>query len=152
MQKIFLFTIGFIALFAWHQAASQANKNQTSPVVHIAKLGTNGYTSGKLSWRVVDSILQLKINVTDQKTGKTIPASAFAFYYAERGLFEDSTGRPKIMTEYYTLNLEGDSIPRYMTRGYKDKAKRGDTIKFYNILAKSDSVFIKGEDINLILE
>lgn len=152
MRKVFILLGAIILVSSTKTLLSQANKSEGASKTYMSILGNNGYTSGKVSWTIVDSLLQLKVAVKDPQSGKIYPAVGFSFYYAERGLYEDSTGKPKILTEYYTLNLEGDSIPRFLNRGYQSKAKRGDTIKFYNILAKADSVIIKGENINLILQ
>lgn len=57
----------------------------------------------------------------------------FEITYAERGLFQDSSGLPIVLTDYSFVICDGDTIPQTWKNIFKERAYRGDTIYFDRI-------------------
>ena len=62
-----------------------------------------------------------------------VPVTSFEITYAERGLFEDSTGLPIIFTDYSNQICKGDTIPIQWQNDFKDRGYKGDTVFFDRI-------------------
>lgn len=65
--------------------------------------------------------------------GNVYPVSSFEITYAERGLFQDSTGLPIIFTDYSFTVCKGDSIPSFWQADFRERGYKGDTIYFDRI-------------------
>jgi hypothetical protein len=62
------------------------------------------------------------------------PVASFEIIYAERGLFEDSTGLPIVFTDYSNQTCKGDSIPMKWQNDFKERGYKGDTVFFDRII------------------
>lgn len=62
---------------------------------------------------------------------------SFDLTYAERGLYQDSTGLPIVVTDYSSVSCKGDTIPKNWIATFNERGYKGDTILLDNILAKS---------------
>src|SRR5690606_21557174 len=104
--------------------------------------GDKGNHVTTITAAAADSLLHQKLKAYDVKGKNILPIVGFELFYAERGLFEDSTGRPMIMTEYYHTQAAADTVPQYFLTSLKDLYKAGDTIKIQNIFSKKGDKFI----------
>lgn len=93
--------------------------------------------SGTVSKKDLVSLLQDGPVVRDS-LGKEHAVILFTFTYAERGVFEDSTGRPVIMTDYYSIESDNGKIPDGWFRLLQQRLKKGDTATFSNVLSFFD--------------
>jgi hypothetical protein len=72
--------------------------------------------------------------------GRLYLSKAFELLYAEWGLFEDSTGRDRVMVDYHPLSVVGSEIPEYFYEYINSIAKGGDTLSVFNVWSeKKDS-------------
>ena len=62
---------------------------------------------------------------------------SFDLTYAERGLYQDSTGLPIVVTDYSSVSCKGDTIPKNWIATFNERGYKGDTVLIDNILAKS---------------
>lgn len=89
--------------------------------------------AGKISVKDFERVLKSKL-VSKDSAGRLNPVISFNFSYAERGVFEDSTGKMRIMTEYYAIQSELGELPDFFLNSIKGLAKHGDTIIYNEIL------------------
>ncbi len=78
----------------------------------------------------------------------------FSFGYAERGLFEDSTGKLKIMTDYYATESEQGKLPEFWIKNIRERSKAGDTAYFDLIMANytdTGKSYFYAEPIKLLI-
>jgi hypothetical protein len=62
---------------------------------------------------------------------------SFNITWAERGLYQDSTGLPIIYTDYTVGTFNGDAIPADWTESFRDRSYKGDTVYFDRIMVKT---------------
>ena len=62
---------------------------------------------------------------------------SFDITYAERGLYQDSTGLPIVFTDYSNVSCTGDTIPSRWINIFKERGYRVDTIMFDRILVRT---------------
>jgi hypothetical protein len=91
-------------------------------------------SGGKISKSVFDSLIAYPLVASDTANNMR-EVVRFMFTYAERGLYEDSTGRPRIMTEYYYTEGIKDKLPEDWVPVIRKRSKAGDTALFYDITA-----------------
>src|SRR6185312_4021812 len=94
----------------------------------------NLQNSGKISKHVFDSLIGYGLIAKDS-ANKEHPVVQYTFTYAERGAYEDSTGRLKIMTDYQTIESDKGKLPEFWTKLLKERTKGGDTATFTEITA-----------------
>lgn len=136
MRKLLIVVLVSIGLIAWAQ-----NPKKQAPIKPVEKLynitfGAKGDTFTYINKQHVDSIIRMPIQLID-KAGERYTATAFDVIYAEWGVYEDSTGRDKIMTEYYTLNVNGSQLPSFFADNISSLAKAGDTLTIYRVFAEN---------------
>ena len=85
-----------------------------------------------------DQMMNLPICAKDS-TGKVMAIESFEITYAERGLYQDSTGLPIIFTDYTITECKGDSIPKAWRDNFLEAGHKGDTVSF-------DRIVVRGED------
>lgn len=129
--------IGLLSLIAAGTLLVQAQATRKPPVqksrVHYnIQLGKAPSDFAFVSVRQFDSLISLPVYLKDS-IGNFYEATAFEAIYAQWGLFEDSTGREKIMTEYYNMNVLGSVMPTYFRQQLSDMAKVGDTLTLQNV-------------------
>jgi hypothetical protein len=64
--------------------------------------------------------------------------TSFEITYAERGLYQDSTGLPIVFTDYSNQICKGDSIPKQWQADFKDRGYKGDTVFFDRITVNNN--------------
>ena len=79
-------------------------------------------------------LIQKPLCVKDS-AGRLCKVQQFELSYAERGLYQDSTGLPIVVTEYSGTNCKGDTIPKAWQAIFAERAYKGDTILFGEIIA-----------------
>ncbi len=93
-----------------------------------------------------DKLLQAsknKLCVKEANSNKAIEMYSFDFTYCERGVFEDSTGLPTIVTDYNYAPLYGDSITSNWQRALTERLYKGDTIRIDNVIIKNNGKLVK---------
>src|SRR5690606_23156656 len=89
--------------------------------------------SGTVQLAVFDALVG-EAPVARDSLGRICSIVKFDFTFAERGLFEDSTGRLTIMTDYYATQSEDGKLPEFWVKELRERAKVGDTLYFEDIL------------------
>jgi len=82
--------------------------------------------SGTISKKRFDSLIALPV-ISRDSSGVERPVIEFVFSYAERALYEDSTGRPVVMTDYFSTTCPGGKLSDDWVKVIRDKSKKGDT-------------------------
>lgn len=97
-------------------------------------LGYSGYSGGTIPKKVFDSLLRQGVTAKDS-TGMIYKVAGFTFGYGERNLYEDSTGKLVILTDYVSEICMGDTLSTvFQNYVFKDnRTKGGDTAYFDNI-------------------
>lgn len=104
-------------------------------VVHKGKTYLlNGTGSGKISKKMFDSLISYNLIARDSQN-REHPVIQFTFTYAERGAYEDTTGRLRIMTDYNSIESEQGKLPDFWMRNLKERSKAGDTAIFSEVLS-----------------
>jgi hypothetical protein len=114
---------------------TQKKPEAKKKIVHKGKAFLyNGMGSGKISKRMFDSLLNYNLIARDTQN-REHPVTQFSFTYAERGVYEDSTGKPQIMTDYYSAESDKGRLPDFWRNSIKERTKQGDTAMFYEIIS-----------------
>lgn len=104
-------------------------------IVHKGKTYLfNGIGNGKISKKLLDSLLNYNLIARDTQN-REHPVIQFTFTYAERGAYEDSTGKLRIMTDYYSIESEKGKLPDFWMRNLRERSKAGDTAIFSEVLS-----------------
>jgi len=103
------------------------DKNKTVKVI-TAYLGNSDYSNGTIAKRTFDSLLKQGITARDS-AGNSYKVTDFTFSYGERNLYEDSTGKLMVLTDYLSEFCTGDTLTTAFKHFvYVDKrTKPGDT-------------------------
>lgn len=78
------------------------------------------------------TLTKMPIYLKDEN-GNFYISKAFELLYAEWGVFEDSTGRDRIMVDYHPISVVGSQIPDYFFEYINSIAKGGDTLSIFNV-------------------
>jgi hypothetical protein len=98
------------------------------------------------------SLLNQPLCVKDSSS-RIYKVEGFEITYAERGLYQDSSGLPIVTTDYTFDKCTGDSIPSKWKSIFKERAYKGDTIFIERVSAKdSSNQFVACRGIKLILK
>lgn len=113
------------------QPQSQARKK----VVYKGRSFLQGgqYGDGRIPKRVFDSLIAYAL-VSKDSLQQEHTVDYFMFSYAERGAFEDSTGKLRVMTDYYATASDKGKLPPDWLSSIRERSKAGDTASFYNIV------------------
>jgi hypothetical protein len=104
-------------------------------IVHKGKTYLfNGTSNGSISKKMFDSLLNYNLVARDTQN-REHPVIQYTFTYAERGAYEDSTGKLRIMTDYYSVESEKGKLPDYWINSIRERSKAGDTAMFYEVLS-----------------
>lgn len=137
-------------------AVSTAQKPQApKKVVYKGKayLAGGNISGGKISKKQFDSLIAFPLIAKDT-TNADRSVSSFTFTYAERGVYEDSTGKPRIMADYYTTEGEQGKLPAGWVEQIRSRTKEGDTVFYLHVMGTyPDSLHTRfpAEPIKLIL-
>lgn len=94
---------------------------------------------GTISKKLLDSLILLPLVSTDS-LGRLRPVTGFKVTWAELALYEDSTGRPMIMADYYEAfsDDEAHTVPQPWLDLILKRSKPGDTLTFTHVTAAMD--------------
>ncbi|QLH46298.1 MAG: hypothetical protein HWD58_12090 [Bacteroidota bacterium] len=92
--------------------------------------------SSSVEKNAFDILVGKKLCAKDS-AGNLLTVESFTITYAERGLYQDSTGLPIIITEYSTAECKGDTIPAQWIADFRERSYRGDTVYFDRVMARS---------------
>ncbi|MBK7762655.1 MAG: hypothetical protein IPI46_04695 [Bacteroidetes bacterium] len=112
----------------------QADKNYK----YKAQLGCTEMQGDFMVKKSFDSIVAFPLCARDSNQN-VLPITGFDITYAERGLYEDSTGLPIIFTDYTHAKIDGNSLPKKWIDIFKERSYKGDTIFFENIKVSGNS-------------
>jgi hypothetical protein len=103
--KILLAVCGILlgSIFIWAQKPQFEKKYYNGTAYLSDKVTKSGTIKVADFLRLVDQPLAVK----DHRDGSFNEALIFVFTYAERGLYEDETGKPMIVTDYLSTNCKG---------------------------------------------
>lgn len=152
-MKISILKISFLTLvlslgawMLWAQA-----KADHKGVTYLSDKVTR---SGNISVAEFLKLMQDTIWVKDKRDNSFLAPGSFKISYAERGLYEDETGKPIIVTDHIFSNCR-EKVDSGMLVDLKYRAKPGDTayieqVMFLNLKQK-DKVSVLSEPIKLVL-
>ncbi len=109
--------------------------------------------NGKISEKIFDSLIAYPPVAKDTNNVER-HVTQFTFSYAERGLYEDSTGTMRIMTEYYNTESVNGKLPEDWIANIRRRSKQGDTVIIYDVMARyadTGNVRFYSEPVKLIL-
>lgn len=99
-------------------------------------LGCSMTDEKAVSREAFEALIDLPLCAKD--TGKNhCKIQSFQITYAERGLYQDSTGLPIVVTDYSSVKCIGDTIPMAWRTIFHQRSYKGDTIYFDKIIAKT---------------
>lgn len=135
MRK-FVFPVMVLSIAGAFTLAQAQQQQPKKKPVHKGKafLADGKTNSGGISKAAFDSLMAYPLIAKDT-LGREHKVLGYTFSYAERGLFEDSTGKLKIMTDYYGTETEKGLLPDYWLKTMRDRTKGGDTAYFDLIIA-----------------
>ncbi len=130
MKKISLLLLVFTGILAVVAVAQQAGKK----VVYsgISYMGDRQTRSGTISKQKFDALIALPLFSRDSN-GVEYPVSDFSFTYAERALYQDTTGASMITTDYFSTTCPGGKLPEDWVKIMQERSKPGDTAFFDHI-------------------
>lgn len=115
--------------------AQQAEQSGTKPKPKgNAFLSGGQYGTGNIPLATFDALIG-KAPIAKDSLGRECAVHSFDLTFAERGIFEDSTGRLTIMTDYYTTKSEDGKLDSFWVKELQYRAKIGDTVYMDNIVA-----------------
>jgi len=78
--------------------------------------------------------------------------TSFNFTYAERNVYEDSTGNPIILSDYMIEHCDGDTVSATIAASLYQRTKAGDTVYIDQItLLRPDSVGAMGKSLKVVI-
>lgn len=129
MKKVFKYIVSLILLIAFVPLAQGDNHDNGKMKVVKPYLGHSDYSGGMISKTLFDSLIKQGITAKDS-VGNEYEVIDFTFSYIERNLYEDSTGRLVVMSDYLSEYCLGDTL----SSGFHDfiyqdnRTKHGDTV------------------------
>ncbi|HNB80820.1 MAG TPA: hypothetical protein PLP14_01910 [Chitinophagaceae bacterium] len=95
-------------------------------------LSCNETLQGFLSKQVFDSVIQYPLCAKDSLK-QTYQVQSFDMTYAERGLYQDSSGLPIVFTDYSQAQFTGNQFSPQWIRSFRERSYRGDTVYIENV-------------------
>lgn len=95
-------------------------------------MGDHQTQSGTVSKEKFDALIALPLYAKDSN-GVEYQVSDFSFTYAERALYQDSTGVPMVTTDYYSTTCPGGRLSEDWVKNIQERSKPGDTAFFDHI-------------------
>lgn len=144
----FLFFIGMAMM---SMMPDEGKKNKTTTIKPY--LGYSDYSGGIISKKVFDSLLRQGVKAKDS-AGTFYKVVEFTFGYGERNLYEDSTGKLVILTDYVSEICTGDTLSTiFQNYVFRDnRTKSGDTAYFDRIkLQLPDGAVITTKNMRFVL-
>lgn len=146
--------LGMVLAFSLVQGQQQ-KPQQKKKIIHKGKafLADGRTATGTISKAAFDSLLAFPLIAKDT-LGREHKVLNFSFGYAERGLFEDSTGKLKIMTDYFATESEHGTLPEFWLKNIRERSKAGDTAYFDEVISNytdTGKVFFYAEPLKLVI-
>lgn len=137
MKRLFFIAA---ALLLWAGYAVAQGRKEKKPVKFQGKsyLAGGQISRGSIGMTLLDSLIGLPL-VAKDSLGTERPVSGFFFTYIESGLYEDSTGHPVIMSDYWGTPSEQGRIPADWLKLLRPRIKAGDTVLYNQIVSMSDT-------------
>lgn len=143
MKKYFLgiACLGLASIVFMAQAQQNKQAKPAKKIVYKGKTFLNDGITGNGTITKANFDALLNKNLLSKDSNNILrPVNFFVFMYAERGLYEDSTGKLKIMTDNYSLQCDNGKLPEDWIKNIRQRSKAGDTAYFNNIRASFDSI------------
>jgi hypothetical protein len=138
MKRFFFITVAALFLWAGHVVAQGQREKKLVKFQGISYLAGGQIHSGGIPIALLDSLIRLPL-VAKDSLGVERPVSAFFFTYIESGLYEDSTGHPMVMSDYWGTPSEGGLIPADWLKLLQLRMKVGDTVLYNQIVSMTDT-------------
>jgi hypothetical protein len=124
-------------------------KNYKMPIsVYLGHSAINGGIVPKL---LFDSLMKQGLSGKDS-SGVVYKVLAFDFTYAERNVYEDSTGSPIVLSDYMIEHCNGDTVSATIAGSLYLRTKAGDTVYFDQVqLLRPDSVGAAGKGLKVVI-
>jgi len=130
----FLLLGGLLLAFSSFQQARQQQPKQKKMVYKGKTVLGDSYSGGTIPAARFESLMKQPL-VSVDSADAAHPVLEFTFTYAERGAYEDSTGKLRIMTDYYTVNSENGVLPEYYINSLSGRIKYGDTVFYSEVIS-----------------
>lgn len=139
MKKYFIgmFLLGMMSLVLITKAQQPKAKEKKVVYKGNAYLSDGQTGNGKIKKADFDAMLDKGLIAKDS-ADRPHPVGSFVFMYAERGLFEDSTGKLRIMSDNYSLQCDDGRLPADWVKNIRERSKAGDTAVFKSIRSAYD--------------
>jgi len=135
-MKKYLTGVGVVLIMAGVWAVQAQKPQERKKIVYKGKtyLQDAQYAhNSRISKKAFDSLLAYGLVVRDS-LNREYQAARYTFTYAERGVFEDSTGKLRIMTDYYSTESFAGKLPPEWLQPIRDRSKAGDTAFFFEVI------------------
>jgi hypothetical protein len=118
-------------IFAGMAVAMVFAQQNTKKIVYSGSsyMGDHQTQSGSVSKEKFDALITLPLFAKDSN-GVEHQVSDFSFTYAERALYQDSTGVPIITTDYFSTTCPGGRLSEDWIKNIQERSKPGDTAYF----------------------
>lgn len=127
--------LGILLLFGF-SIAEQNDRDSARKSKYISYLGCAITDSAAIDKNMFDQLVSLPLCAKDSAESYC-KVQSFEVTYAERGLYQDSTGLPIVVTDYTQFNCKGDTIPKSWVEVFRERSYKGDTIFIDKIIARS---------------
>ncbi len=152
-MKYYLKLIAISSIFVLGTSQAQQTNTKKKVMYKGKSYLSDGTGQGTISVSRFKSMLHNGLIAKDTAQVQH-PVHSFIFMYAERGVFEDSTGKLRIMSDNFSLQCDSGKLPEMWVKGISTKAKAGDTAYYSNVLSSYDDSgkkFFYAEPLKLIL-
>jgi len=124
-------------------------KNYTTPIA--VYLGHSSITGGTVPKQEFDSLLKEGLWGKDS-SGVEYKVTGFNFNYAERNIYEDSTGGPMVLTDYMMEPCIGDTVDAIIAATIYKRTKAGDTVFIDQLkLLRPDNQTAAGKALKVVI-
>lgn len=138
MKRLFFIAAAALFLWAGHAIAQGQKEKKLVKFQGKSYLAGGQINTGSISMPLLDSLIRLPL-VAKDSLGVERPVSSFYFLYIELGLYEDSTGQPVILSDYWGTNSDQGRIPDAWLKLLQPRIKVGDTVFYNQIVSLSDT-------------
>ncbi len=126
-----------------------AYKAYTTPIA--VYLGHSNVGAGIVAKQVFDSLMKQGLWGRDSSNVE-YKVTSFNFTYAERNVYEDSTGNSIILSDYMIEHCDGDTVSATIAASLYQRTKAGDTVYIDQVaLLRSDSVGAMGKSLKVVI-
>lgn len=133
------------------EGQSKEGKAKPKPKPIPVYLGQSNYSSGSIDKKTFDSLFRQGLTSRDS-AGRIFKVKEFSFTYGERNLYEDSVGKPMIVTDYLAEYCFGDTVNSFLKVNIPERSKPGDTVYFDQILVTAPEGYTAhGKSVKLVI-